>query len=185
MIRLRTRLILYFSLISVSTLLMLWILSYQGIRDILEARVSEAAVETLKQIDKNISLVLSGIEDLSLFIIANPDIRSLCKLPVDQLTEKAKEIQDTIEVFSNLANNPESYIFAINIYGYNGLRFETAGTSIGTGFGGEVYDRDFTVPEDGSYIVSSTYKRHFSQYGEKYILSFYRQLRDINDLTRG
>lgn len=69
MIRLRTRLILYFFCIVFITLLVLWILSYRGIRGILEARVSETTVETLKQIDKNISLVLSSIEDLSLFII--------------------------------------------------------------------------------------------------------------------
>jgi len=162
---------------------MVWVVSYRGIRTILEARVSEAAVETLKQIHKNVSLVLSGIEDLSLFIISNPDIRRFCKLSPAQLMKEAKQIQDTIEMFSNLANNPDSYIFSINIYGYNGLRFETAGTSIGVGNLERVRILEETLPDDGRYVVSTTYQRHFLQYGEKYILSFYRKLRDIYDLS--
>jgi len=140
-------------------------------------------VETLKQIDKNISLVLSSIEDLSLFIISNPEIRLFCKLHPERLGEVAKQIQDQIEVFSNLANNPESYIFAINIYGYNGLRFETAGTSVGMGNLKRVLAMEASLPQDGRFVVSPTYKRHYIQYGEKFVLSFYRQLLDINDLT--
>lgn len=86
-------------------------------------------------------------------------------------------------MFSNLANNPESYIFAINIYGYHGLRFETAGISVGIGDLERVHAIEDSLPEDGRFMVSPIYKRHYIQHGEKFVLSFYRQLLDINELT--
>ena len=53
--------------------------TYGLTKKIIEKRVSESTVETLKQIDKNLNIILANVQDLSLFVISNHDVRTYLK----------------------------------------------------------------------------------------------------------
>lgn len=139
---------------------------------------SQSTVETIKQVDRNFHLIFGSIQDISLFIISNHDIRSNLKQPDPERIN----LLTTYENLSNLTNT-ETFITSINIYGDNGLKLETGGPSrdqnhkLITG-----YERQ--IPQNGFYIVTPTYQRFYQYYGERYVFSLYRQINDINNLTK-
>lgn len=122
---LRYELILYFTIIIAGILLMVGGISYYWTKKAVELRMSESTVETLKQIDKNMQLVFGGIQDLSLFVISNQDIRKYAKMDKEELHRAGDSLLNLGEAFANLTNS-KSYILSINVYGDKGLRFETA-----------------------------------------------------------
>jgi len=178
---LRYELILYFTIIIAGILLMVGGISYYWTKKAVELRMSESTVETLKQIDKNMQLVFGGIQDLSLFVISNQDIRKYAKMDKEELHRAGDSLLNLGEAFANLTNS-KSYILSINVYGDKGLQFETAGVSWVDGDLIQEYENK--IPGDGSYILTPTYKRTYQMLGERYVISMYRQLKDINNLPQ-
>jgi two-component system sensor histidine kinase YesM len=179
---LKYELTLYISLVIVIILAAVGSISYSSIKHAVELRVSESTVENLKQIDKNFDYILGDIKDISLFVVSNSNIRSYAKLQKDETDRIGDTLLKLNEEFANLTNS-KTYISAINVYGENGLNFETAGPSINLNRD-NIYDFERILPRDGSFIITPTYKRYYQPMGNQYVISFYRQINDINNFSR-
>ncbi|MBZ4644582.1 MAG: putative signal transduction protein with a C-terminal ATPase domain [Clostridia bacterium] len=177
---LRSELMLSFILIILISLMPVGSFTYGLTKKIIEKRVSESTVETLKQIDKNLNIILANVQDLSLFVISNHDVRTYLKTKKNN-SEKIDEVLSKLyENFTSLIYY-KPFISAVNIYGVNGLNFETAGPSDVKDKTHYNYERK--IPQNGNYIITPTYERYYKTIGTQYIISFYRQINDINALT--
>jgi two-component system sensor histidine kinase YesM len=179
---LKYELTLYITLVIVIILAAVGSISYSSNKQAVELRVSEATVENLKQIDKNFDYILGDIKDISLFVVSNSNIRSYAKLQKDESDRISDTLLKLNEEFANLTNS-KTYISAINVYGENGLNFETAGPSINLSRD-NMSDLEKKLPKDGSFVITPTYKRYYLPMGNQYIISFYRQINDINNFAR-
>lgn len=174
---LKSEMTLSFIIVAIVIITSVELISFWWIKDMIETKVSETTVETLKQIDKNINSIYGNSEDISKYTIANREVRKLLKLREDQFDQSTELLIRINEEYANLTNS-KSFIAAINVFGKNNLKFESAGSSfVIDGNGAPVID----IPEDGSYILTPTYRRYYYTLGEQYIMSFYRQIKDIND----
>ncbi len=174
----RSELMLYFIVLFVILLSLVgWIL-YSWTKVSTEKMVSDSTVETLKQIDKNMHSILGYVQDVSLFIIANHDVRTFLKL-----TDSPSEIlmQRMYENISNLTGS--AHFISINIYGDNGLKLETEGPSQDLS-GGMIVNYEKRIPKSGYFLITPTYHRSFQSAGNQYVISYYRQINDINNFTR-
>ena len=160
----------------------LGVVAYWGTRAIIETQVSEAAVVGLTQTDRSLATIVGGASDLSLFLISNRNMRQLLagpgpgSLPQDQLATLTEDL-------ANLAGS-KAAVLSINVYGDNGLQYETAGPSTvppGQLPGGW----ETRVPPDGTAILTPPYKRDYQTLGPRNVISFCRRLIDVNHLTRG
>ena len=124
----RSEIMIYTTSVIVIIVAVIGLISYRSAKGIIELRVGESMVETLKQIDKNLNSMVGDAQDISLFILSNRNTRNYLNLDKNETTK----INDTLpylnEDLANLANS-KSYISAISIYGDNGLSFETSGPS--------------------------------------------------------
>lgn len=178
--RFRTELMLYFILLIIILLTIVGVIFYSWIKRTTGQEVSDSTIKTLKQIDKNVHLILGYVQDISLFVISNHEARAFLKIVDDNPASVNKS--RLYENFSNLTNS-ESFISSINIYGENGLNLETGGPSQDASNGVfEEYAKK--VPEDGYYLITPTYKRNYQNLGEQYVISFLRRINDINNLTK-
>lgn len=158
------------------------LINFWWIKDVIETRVSETTVETLKQIDKNMDSLFGNVEDISKYTLSNNEVRSLLKL-TDRNSQEATELLIKLnEEYANLTNS-KSFIAAINIYGKNKLKFESAGAST-TNDKKFVKGEELLGTSERLYAVSPTYKRSYYTLGDQYIISVYRQIKDINNLNR-
>ena len=175
----RSELTVYFILLIVVLLSTVGGLLYSWTKQTTEKMVSDSTVETLKQIDKNMHSMLGYVQDISLFIIANNDVRTFLKL------QGAPDDIIKLRLYENLSNltGTEPFIASINIYGANGLKLETEGPSQDLS-GGLVAQYEKKIPKSGYYVITPTYRRYYQPLGDQYVISFYRQINDINDLTR-
>lgn len=181
---LRTELMVNIGIIIIVTILLIGSTSYYMTKKTVELRVSESTVETLKQIDKNMNMVLGNAGDLSLYVISDPNIRNFCKMKPEQLFQYQDTLVNLNESYANLTNT-KAYILSINVYGDQGLNFETAGYSYVNDkekLGLKQYEDN--IPQNGNYILTPTYNRNYTILGSKYVISLYRQLNDINYLSR-
>ncbi|MDP4091325.1 MAG: sensor histidine kinase [Bacillota bacterium] len=179
---LKYELTLYITLVIVIILTAVGSISYRSNKRAVELRVSESTVENMKQIDKNFDYILGDIKDISLFVVSNNNIRNYTKLQKDETDKISDTLLKLNEEFANLTNS-KTYISAINVYGENGLNFETAGPSINLG-GVNMSDYEKMLPKDGSFVITPTYKRYYPPMGSQYVISFYRQINDINNFAR-
>ncbi len=179
---LRTELMLYFSILIIIILTLVGTVSYYWNKKAIGLKVTESTVESLKQIDKNMLMAFGEIEDLSLFVISNEDIRTYLKRSNKELLQYENPILKLNEAFVNLTNT-KSYILSVNVYGNNGLNFETAGPSA---VDNEklIQSYEGEIPQDGNCIFTQTYIRNFQILGSQYVISLYRQLNDINNFKR-
>ena len=161
----------------------LGVVAYGGSRAFIETQVSEAAVVGLTQTERNFETIVGGASDLSLFVLSNRNVRLLLG---GSGTEDALTLDRTATLTEDLANlaGSKSAVLAINIYGVNGLRYETAGPS--SSDGKTVPDElRLLVPADGTALVTAPYVRTYQTLGPRNVLSFCRRLLDVNHLTRG
>ncbi|WP_139904087.1 sensor histidine kinase [Clostridium thermarum] len=179
---LRTELMLYFTIVVTVILVVIGEISSYQTKKTVELRVSESTVETLKQINKNLDYIWGDIQDISLFVVANKNIRNYCRMDINDLDKIADTLLTLNEEFANLTNS-KRYIFSINIYGENGLNFETAGPSQ-VQEDTMLKDIEKRIPKDGNFLITPVYKRNYQSMGERYIISFYRQINDINNFSR-
>lgn len=177
---LKSEMTLSFIIVAIVIITSVEFISFWWIKDMIETKVSETTVETLKQIDKNMNSIYGNSEDISKYTIANREVRKFLKLKESQFNQSTELLIRINEEYANLTNS-KSFIAAINFFGKNNLKFESAGSSF-------VMDVDQTseieVPEDGSFILTPTYRRYYYTLGEQYIMSFYRQIKDINDFQK-
>jgi len=178
----RSELMVYTTSVIVIVLVVLGIISYRWTKGIIELRVSESTVETLKQIDKNLNSMVGDAQDISLFIISNRNVRNYLNLNKNDTNNINNTLLYLNEDLANLGNS-KSYISTINIYGVNGLSFETAGPSqyINKKLQGQ-YEN--SIPNDGNYIITPTYKRNYQAMGVQYVTSFYREINNLNDFSQ-
>ncbi len=150
--------------------------SYRWTRNITERKVSESTVTTLAQIDRNFASMLDGAHDISLFLIANRNARSYLKAQ-DLRSHELIAIREALN--DDLANlvTSKSYILSINLYGDNGLSYESAGPSNAAA---EAPD----LPASGEAVLSGTYFRRYQALGRKTAISFYRRINDTHEFTR-
>jgi two-component system, sensor histidine kinase YesM len=179
---LKYELTLYITLVIVIILTAIGSISYSRTKQAVELRVSESTVENLKQIDKNFDYILGDIKDISLFVVSNSNIRSYAKLQKDETDRISDTLLKLNEEFANLTNS-KTYISAINVYGENGLNFETAGPSLNLNWN-NMLDFQKILPKDGSFVMTPTYVRYYQPIGNQYIISLYRQINDINNFAR-
>lgn len=178
----RSELMVYTTSVIVIVLVVLGIISYRWTKGIIELRVSESTVETLKQIDKNLHSMVGDAQDISLFIISNRNVRNYLNLNKNDTNNINNTLLYLNEDLANLGNS-KSYISTINIYGVNGLSFETSGPSqyINKKLQGQ-YEN--SIPNDGNYIITPTYKRNYQAMGVQYVMSFYREINNLNDFSQ-
>ncbi|WP_070000621.1 sensor histidine kinase [Cellulosilyticum sp. I15G10I2] len=180
--KLKAKLIVYFFVVVILILIIVEGISFWWIKSVIQSQVSEATLHTLKQIDKNFLGLVGDINDMSKYTLANREVRYLLKLNPSQDYEATEALIQMNEQFANLTNS-KSYIASINIYGDNGRIFETAGSSINL----ETHKMNITkndLPKNGNYIISPTYKRFYQTLGNQYIISFFRRINDINQLSK-
>lgn len=175
----RSELMAYIIILMIILLSVVGGILYSWTKGVTERMVSESTVETLKQIDKNMRTMLGYVRDISLFIISNNEVRTFLKWngEPDEITKLR-----LYENFSNLTGS-EPYIASINIYGDNGQKLETEGPSLDLS-DGLVSQYEQRIPRSGYYLITPTYRRNYQPLGDQYIISFYRQINDINDFTR-
>jgi len=178
----RSELMIYITSMVIIIIVVVGLTSYRSTKGIIELRVGESMVETLKQIDKNLNSMVGDAQDISLFILSNRNTRNYLNLNKNNTIK----INDTLpylnEDLANLANS-KSYISAISIYGDNGLSFETSGPS--QYIPERLKNRyESLIPSNGNYIMTPTYKRDYQSMGVQYVMSFYRQINDINDFSK-
>lgn len=162
---------------------LLGVVAYWGTRSIIETQVSEAAVVGLTQTDRNLDTIVGGAADLSLFLISNRNMRQLLAGPGPSEGLPPDRVLNLTEDLANLAGS-KSAILSINVYGDNGLQYETAGPS--TLAAGQLPGGwETLVPADGTAILTTTYRRDYQTLGPRYVLSFCRRLIDVNHLTQG
>jgi len=161
----------------------LGVVAYWGSRSIIETQVSEAAVVGLTQTDRNLATIVGGASDLSLFLISNRNMRQLLASPGPDRGLPQDQLATLTEDLANLAGS-KAAVLSINVYGDNGLQYETAGPSVvreGQLPGGW----ESRVPLDGTAVLTPTYKRDYQTLGPRNVISFCRRLIDVNHLTRG
>ncbi len=174
---LRSEMTLSFIIVAIVIITSIEIISFMWIKDMIETKVSETTVETLKQIDKNMNTIYGNSSDISKYTIANNEVRKFLKLKVAESDQSTELLIRINEEYANLTNS-KSFIAAINIYGNNNLKFESAGSSY---IMNAAEAAEVEVPEDGTFLLTATYRRYYYTLGEQYIMSFYRQIKDIND----
>ena len=179
---LRAELMVNIGLIIIVTVILIGATSYYMTKKTVELRVSESTVETLKQIDKNMAMVFGSAEDLSLYTISDQNIRNFCKMNTEQLSKNENLLFSLNESYANLTNT-KSFILSVNVYGEGGFNFETAGQSYAEDKE-KLQHYEQSIPTNGNYVLIPTYKRNYSIWGNKYVISLYRQLNDINNLSR-
>jgi len=171
-----------FIVIAVIIITITELITFWWIKDVIETKVSETTVETLKQIDKNMDSLFGNVDDMSKYTLSNREVRTLLKLEDNELAESTELLININEAYANLTNS-KSYIAAINIYGVNGQSFESAGASYPVDVT-SIKEQESLVPIDGRLLVSPTYKRAYYTLGNQYIISVYRHILDINNLSR-
>jgi len=169
-----------FTLVVAVLLVTLGLVTYGATRSIIEAQVSEAAVVGLTQTDRNLATIVGGASDLSLFLISNRNVRQLLSDPRADLGQPSDRVLTLTEDVANLAGS-KSAILAINVYGDNGLIYETAGPSDDGSLAG---GWRALVPGDGTAILTPPYRRDYLTLGPRNVISFCRRLIDVNHLTR-
>jgi Predicted signal transduction protein with a C-terminal ATPase domain len=180
--RLRTELVLSFVAVMLGTLLLVEGISIGRIGDLIGRRVSESTVETLKQIDKNLAFLFGDIEDISLFTISNRFARAYLKLDPSDRARAQGLLIDLNEEFANLANS-KLYVADVSIRGLNGLSFDTMGPSSAEDEA-SLSAIEASLPRDGSWVLTPTYLRRYSNLGPRRVLSYCRRIKDINALSR-
>ena len=157
--------------------------SYMATRAIIERQVSEAAVVGLTQTDRSLQAIIGGAADLSLFLISNRNVRQLLSSSSKPNEGPSPDLLLNLnEDLVNLAGS-KAAILSINVYGENGLNYETAGPSL-VAPGQSGGDWSDSVPRDGTAILIPTYRRDYQTLGSREVLSFCRRLNDVNHLTR-
>ncbi len=173
---------IYFGIVIIIIVTSVGFFSYISTKNTVEKRVTQSTVETLKQLDRNMYTVFGGVDDLSLFIISDKNIKKLTNTEVGQFPQIGELIAQLDETYANLTNT-KSYILAVNVYSDKGLKFESAGISHAEKEP-LLKERESQIPADGNNLLTYTYRRKYQQIGDKYVLSLYRQLNDINNLTK-
>lgn len=173
---------IYFGIVIIIIVTSVGFFSYISTKNTVEKRVTQSTVETLKQLDRNMYTVFGGVDDLSLFIISDKNIKKLTNTEVGQFPQIGELIAQLDETYANLTNT-KSYILAVNVYSDKGLKFESAGISHAEKEP-LLKERESQIPADGKNLLTYTYRRKYQQIGDKYVLSLYRQLNDINNLTK-
>jgi two-component system sensor histidine kinase YesM len=173
---------IYFGIVIIIIVTSVGFFSYISTKNTVEKRVTQSTVETLKQLDRNMYTVFGGVDDLSLFIISDKNIKKLTNTEVGQFPQIGELIAQLDETYANLTNT-KSYILAVNVYSDKGLKFESAGISHAEKEP-QLKERESQIPADGKNLLTYTYRRKYQQIGDKYVLSLYRQLNDINNLTK-
>ncbi|MDR3170819.1 MAG: sensor histidine kinase [Treponema sp.] len=171
---------LYFVCSALMLLLIVGLVYYWWAQALVERNIVESTALTLAQMNRNIITMLSGVQDITLFLIANHNVQRYFKAEADS-EDDAQVILAHTMLNDDLANliTSKNYILAINIYGNNHLNYESAGPSTTSRQG-----IDPQLPSSGELVRSGVYARRFLSLGEKQVLSFYRMLRDPNQLTR-
>ncbi|WP_040760872.1 sensor histidine kinase [Ruminiclostridium cellobioparum] len=177
-----SKLMIYFGIVIIIIVTSVGFFSYISTKNTVEKRVTQSTVETLKQLDRNMYTVFGGVDDLSLFIISDKNIKKLTNTEVGQFPQIGELIAQLDETYANLTNT-KSYILAVNVYSDKGLKFESAGISHAEKEP-QLKERESQIPADGKNLLTYTYRRKYQQIGDKYVLSLYRQLNDINNLTK-
>ncbi|WP_313559306.1 sensor histidine kinase [Ruminiclostridium cellobioparum] len=177
-----SKLMIYFGIVIIIIVTSVGFFSYISTKNTVEKRVTQSTVETLKQLDRNMYTVFGGVDDLSLFIISDKNIKKLTNTEVGQFPQIGELIAQLDETYANLTNT-KSYILAVNVYSDKGLKFESAGISHAEKES-LLKERESQIPADGNNLLTYTYRRKYQQIGDKYVLSLYRQLNDINNLTK-
>ncbi|MFC2280043.1 MAG: sensor histidine kinase [Treponema socranskii subsp. buccale] len=156
--------------------------SYFWTRKNIIDKVSESTIMSLSLIDQNIEAVLNSVHDISLFLIANNNVRAFLKLKEESQTEFALLRNMINDDLANLTA-AQSGILSINVYGTNGFsNYESAGPSI-SDFA-RIAFTNIEIPDNGEAVLSSAYIRNYQALGKRYVISFYRKLRDPYALTR-
>jgi two-component system sensor histidine kinase YesM len=174
---LRNELMLSFIIIIVVAIVPSTAFSYFITEELVESRMSKTTLEILGQLGNGLNMILSDTRDLSLFTISDHNVRGYLKTKAQSDDDGVNPFLDRMnETFTSLISY-KPYIVAINIYGDNGLTFELSGPSHVIG------DLPQEKPPQSGLVISHPYRRYYYTVGEQYVLSFSRQIKDINALS--
>jgi two-component system sensor histidine kinase YesM len=158
------------------------IASYRWTRGVAERRISESTVLTLAQIDRNMETMFGSVHDISLFLIANRNVRGYLRSASPDGPGALLFREYLNDDLANLVAS-KSFILSVNVYGEGGFAYESGGPSRIIADGTGPY-REPAIPPSGELVKSGTYTRHYQALGNRRVISFYRQLNDPNRLTR-
>lgn len=171
--------ILAFTLLLVMVpLFALGLISYMKSSEIVTQKVGVSDLNTVGQIGNNLELMIAYIQDTSLFLIQNEEMRGFLKLPSSaprDAVDRAKA--NTEQLLAHLLSN-KAYVDSVYIQGFNGVAIDTkaARKELEPGTierltqrkGGGVWEAGEVVKFDGKPVR---------------VLSYMRIVKDINNLS--
>jgi len=182
--RLKNEIMVSFVMGAVFIIICIELISFWWIRYDMQERSIDSTVISLTQLELNIESLMGNINDISKFTIANKDVRTWLKSEYGSENPQIAAVEQLSrinEAYSNLTNS-KTFFASINIYGFNGQSFETAGSSYADN--SEIEAKHLSqVPINGNLYFTDTYLRNYYTLGTIPIISVYQNLHDINNLT--
>lgn len=125
---LQYKVLIFSFVIIIIPITILGMISFVKSSQILEQKISQSNLNTVKQIGNNIEFIVQNIRDTSLYLIQNEDVREYLKLHGNESPDhiSGKEIKITTDLLQLMS--PKIFINSIYIKGFNGYVLNTAGT---------------------------------------------------------
>lgn len=175
--KLHIKLIILNVSISVIPLIIVGIISFYITSSLIEKNISMYILQTLKQATFNLETIISDINDLALFTIANGDVRHLLKYPEDnEIIDYKNRVGN---YFINLCNS-KNYIKSITLINNNNKIYQ---------YGAYSEDIDIKMIEKyassaPSYYISNAYEKKYAYIEKRPVFSYVIPINDINTLQK-
>jgi len=125
---LQYKVLLFSFVIIIIPITVLGIISFVKSSQILQQKIAISNMNTVKQIGNNIEFIVQNVEDTSLYLIQNEDVRDFLKLqgnePAELITKKKIKIEtDLMQLMAS-----KKFVSSIYIKGFNNFELNTAST---------------------------------------------------------
>lgn len=173
--------ILLFSLIVIIIpIIILGIISFKKSSQVLQEKISLSNMNTVEQIGNNIDFIVQNVQDISLYLIQNGDLRSYLNLRGNEspdviLQKKLKIENDLLELIS-----PKVFINSIYIKGFNNLEVNTDDDTANY-ISQQNASKSLALKGGPMWYLDRVYDYNNRPSG---VFSMVRSIYDINNITR-
>lgn len=177
--QLRNKIIAAFIIGIIVPLTIVGFLSYFITSRIVKRNINDYILQTLEQANSNLNTIVDDVNDLSLFIIGDEDVRNLLKYRVDNYDSDYILKNRVGNYFLNLCNS-KIYIRSISLIDNDGKEYQ---------YGSQVANTDINfikenTAEGGSYTISPNLVQNYLDVGEKTVIAFSRQINDVKTFKK-
>jgi two-component system sensor histidine kinase YesM len=153
--------------------------SYINASKLIERNIRMYTLQTLEQASYNLESIINEVDDLSLYIIANKNIRELLKKK-NNVSDLQLRASDN---FVNLCNS-KKYIQAISIIDNHNNIYTYGNQSNKEDILKFLSQLKHQIPDSGNCILTDTYDKRYSYFRNKHVFSYIRQINDINTFEK-